>query len=82
MRRYGFVADADRVTYNFLSMVVADFATDRYIREKYNVVKRTSATRIVRGYSQNVIGFGWTNGVFLELMHELSPTLLDRLQKE
>jgi alpha,alpha-trehalase len=82
MRRYGFAVDADRVTYNFLSMVVADFATDRYIREKYNVVKRTSATRIVRGYSQNVIGFGWTNGVFLELLNELSPALLDRLEKE
>jgi len=82
MRRYGFAADADRVTYNFLSMVVADFATDRYIREKYDVVKRTSATRIVKGYSQNVIGFGWTNGVFLELLNELSPALLDRLEKE
>ncbi len=82
MRRYGFAADADRVTYNFLSMVIADFVTDRYIREKYNVVKRTSATRIVKGYSQNVIGFGWTNGVFLELLNELSPALLDRLEKE
>jgi alpha,alpha-trehalase len=82
MRRYGFAADADRVTYNFLSMVLEDFATDRYIREKYNVVKRTSATRIVRGYSENVIGFGWTNGVFLELLNQLSPALLDRLEKE
>jgi alpha,alpha-trehalase len=82
MRRYGFAADADRVTYNFLSMVIADFVADRYIREKYNVVKRTSATRIVKGYSQNVIGFGWTNGVFLELLNELSPALLDRLEKE
>jgi|SRR3984885_2340159 alpha,alpha-trehalase len=82
MRRYGFVADADRVTYNFLSMVVADFVTDRFIREKYNVVKRTSETRIVKGYSQNVIGFGWTNGVFLELLSQSSPALLDRLEKE
>jgi alpha,alpha-trehalase len=82
MRRYGFAADADRVAYNFLSMVIEDFATDRYIREKYNVVKRTSITRIVKGYSQNVIGFGWTNGVFLELLKELPPPLLDRLKKE
>ncbi len=82
MRRYGFNADADRVAYNFLSMVIEDFATDRYIREKYNVVKRTSITRIVKGYSQNVIGFGWTNGVFLELLHELPPPLLDRLKRE
>ena len=82
MRRYGFSADADRVAYNFLSMVIEDFVTDRYIREKYNVVKRTSITRIVKGYSQNVIGFGWTNGVFLELLHELPPPLLDRLKRE
>ena len=82
MRRYGFAVDADRVTYNFLSMVIADFATDRYIREKYNVVKRTSETRIVKGYSENVIGFGWTNGVFLELLNESPPALVDRLKKE
>ena len=82
MRRYGFTADADRVAYNFLSMVIEDFVTDRYIREKYNVVKRTSITRIVKGYSQNVIGFGWTNGVFLELLHELPPATLDRLKRE
>jgi alpha,alpha-trehalase len=82
MRRYGFAADADRVAYNFLSMVIEDFVTDRYIREKYNVVKRTSITRIVKGYSQNVIGFGWTNGVFLELLHELPPPLLERLKRE
>jgi len=82
MRRYGFTADADRVAYSFLSMVIEDFVTDRYIREKYNVVKRTSITRIVKGYSQNVIGFGWTNGVFLELLHEMPPAFLDRLKKE
>ena len=82
MRRCGFSAEADRVAYSFLSMVIEDFATDKYIREKYNVVKRTSITRIVKGYSQNVIGFGWTNGVFLELLHELPPPLLDRLKRE
>jgi alpha,alpha-trehalase len=82
MRRYGSAAEADRITYEFLSMVVEDFATDKYIREKYNVVKRTSETRIVKGYSQNVIGFGWTNGVFLELLSQMPPDLLDRLRKE
>ncbi len=81
MRRYGFAAEADRVAYNFLSMVVEDFVTDKFIREKYNVVKRTSETRIVKGYSQNVIGFGWTNGVFLELLNQLPASLIDRLRK-
>ena len=82
MRRYGFTAEADRVAYNFLSMVIENFVTDKYIREKYNVVERTSITHIVEGYSQNVIGFGWTNGVFLELLHQLPPPLLDRLKRE
>jgi alpha,alpha-trehalase len=82
MRRYGFDADADRITYSFLSMVVEDFETNRFIREKYNVVKRTSETHIVEGYSQNVIGFGWTNGVFLDLLKQSPPALVDRLEKE
>jgi alpha,alpha-trehalase len=82
MRRYGYSADADRVAFNFLSMVMENFVTDKYIREKYNVVQRTSITHIVEGYSQNVIGFGWTNGVFLELLHQLPPPLLDRLKTE
>jgi alpha,alpha-trehalase len=82
MRRYGYAAEADRVAYSFLSMVIENFVTDKYIREKYNVVQRTSITHIVEGYSQNVIGFGWTNGVFLELQHELPPALLDRLKRE
>jgi len=82
MRRYGYSAEADRVAFNFLSMVMKNFVTDKYIREKYNVVKRTSITHIVEGYSQNVIGFGWTNGVFLELLHQLPPPLLDRLKTE
>jgi alpha,alpha-trehalase len=46
------------------------------------VVKRTSETRIVKGYSENVIGFGWTNGVFLELLHQSPPAVWDRLEKE
>jgi alpha,alpha-trehalase len=82
MRRYGYAAEADRVAYNFLSMVIENFVTDKYIREKYNVVQRTSITHIVEGYSQNVIGFGWTNGVFLQLQHELPPPLLERLKRE
>jgi alpha,alpha-trehalase len=70
--RYGYKADADRIAYSFLSMVMQNFERDKTIREKYNVVTRSSETHIGEGYSQNVIGFGWTNGVFLELLHELS----------
>ena len=39
-------------------------------------------THINAGYAQNVIGFGWTNGVFLELWRQLPPTLeLPRMRR-
>lgn len=68
LRRYGYAAEADRIAENFLTMVVQNYAKDHTMREKYNVVTRSSATRIRVGYSQNEIGFGWTNGVFSELL--------------
>lgn len=71
MRRYGHNAEADRVSTEFLSMVLLNFARDKTIREKYNVVTRSSETLVKAGYSANVIGFGWTNATFLELLHAL-----------
>jgi alpha,alpha-trehalase len=71
LRRYGDSQDAETASQQFLSMVTENFRRDGTIREKYNVVTRSSKTRIGVGYKQNVIGFGWTNGVFMELLHEL-----------
>jgi alpha,alpha-trehalase len=82
LRRYGYGRDADRITEKFLSMVLDNFRTEHTLREKYNVVTRSSATHILAGYSQNVTGFGWTNGVFLELLHQSPPELVARLRKE
>ena len=82
MRRYGFSDDADRISYEFLSMVAENFRRDGNIREKYDVVTRSSEAHVEAGYAMNVVGFGWTNGVFLELQHELPPPLLDRLKRE
>ena len=49
------------------------FAAMRNIREKYNVVTRSSETHIQAGSNTaNVIGFGWTNGVFVTLFDELT----------
>ena len=73
LRRYAYHVEAARISDNFLTMVVQNFEKDHTIREKYNVVTRSSATRIRVGYSQNEIGFGWTNGVFLELLAQRSP---------
>jgi alpha,alpha-trehalase len=82
IRRYGFQADADRLSYEFLSTVVENFRRDGTIREKYNAVTRSSETKVTTGYSTNVVGFGWTNGVFLTLLHDLPATDASRLAKE
>jgi alpha,alpha-trehalase len=79
LRRYGFNKEADRVSYAFLSMVMENFARDGNIREKYDAVRRSSETQVAAGYHQNVIGFGWTNGVFLELLHDLPDELAEKL---
>jgi alpha,alpha-trehalase len=82
LRRYGFNADADRVSYEFLSMVAENFRRDGNIREKYNVVTRSSEAHVELGYSMNVVGFGWTNAAFLELLHGLPKSMVERLARE
>jgi alpha,alpha-trehalase len=73
MRRYGHNAEADRVSTEFLSTVLESFMRDGTIREKYNVVTRSSETNVKAGYAVNVIGFGWTNAAFVELLYALPP---------
>jgi alpha,alpha-trehalase len=82
LRRYGFNADADRVSYEFLSTVAENFRRDGTIKEKYNVVTRSSEAHVELGYEMNVVGFGWTNAAFLELLHGLPKDMVDRLEKE
>lgn len=78
MRRYGFKEDADRISYEFLSTLAENFRRDGTIREKYNAVTRSSETQVTAGYQANVAGFGWTNGVFLELLGALPRNLVER----
>ena len=82
LRRYGYTADADRISYEFLSSVAENFRREGTIREKYDVVTRSSEAHVSAGYQANVVGFGWTNGVFLELLRELPKEMIDRLAKE
>jgi alpha,alpha-trehalase len=71
LRKYGFQEAADRISREFVSMVTENFHRDGTIREKYNVVTRSSEASVTAGYQSNVIGFGWTNGVVLELLEGL-----------
>jgi alpha,alpha-trehalase len=82
LRRYGYAADADRIGYKFLSTVAENFRREGTIREKYDVVTRSAEAHVSAGYQANVIGFGWTNGVFLEFLQELPKAMIDRLAKE
>ncbi len=82
LRRYGYAEDANRISLNFLSMVLENFRREGTMREKYDVVTRSSETQVAAGYTQNVVGFGWTNGVFVELLHELPEPWVERLSRQ
>src|ERR1700733_8982270 len=82
LRRYGFTDDANRISSKFISTVAENFRREGTIREKYNVVTRSSDVQVIAGYQANVVGFGWTNGVFLQLLQELPKEMIDRLAKE
>ena len=82
MRRYGHNVEADRVSVEFLSMVMEDYHRDGTIREKYDVVTRSSETNVKAGYAANVIGFGWTNAAFVELLHSLPAEKVAHLEDE
>ena len=74
LRRYGYAKEADRITANFLSMVLKDFIEHNTIVEKYDVERRSSqlGAGIKFGYAANQIGFGWTNAAFIELYAEMA----------
>ena len=74
LRRYGFHAEAERLSLKFLSMILRDFDQHRTIKEKYNVIEGKSdlGAGIRFGYTSNEIGFGWTNAAFVLLWQEIS----------
>jgi alpha,alpha-trehalase len=72
LRRYGFNADADRISEEFLSLVRDEYLKVGFIVEKYDVVRRgTDSSSIRFGYQSNQAGFGWTNAVYTLLLDEL-----------
>ena len=69
----GFHADAVRITQEFDATVDAGFAADGTIREKYNVAAGNAQVSVSSGYQQNVVGFGWTNAVYLKMKQVAGP---------
>jgi alpha,alpha-trehalase len=68
----GFSGDAGRVAAKFSETIRQNFEHDGTIREKYNVVSGSANVEVATGYKSNVVGFGWTNGVYLEMNDLLS----------
>jgi alpha,alpha-trehalase len=70
LRKYGFTNDSNRLSNKFRHTVEANYLLDGTIREKYNVVDGSANIAVAAGYKANVIGFGWTNGVYERLAHQ------------
>lgn len=73
LRRYGYDRAADRLTTKFVGLVSKEFDEHGVILEKYDLVQRESdvSAGIQYGYSENVIGFGWTNAAVLRLLDQM-----------
>jgi alpha,alpha-trehalase len=65
--RSGFHSDAVRIAQKFTTTILDNFLRDSTIREKYNVASGSDNVKVAAGYKANVVGFGWTNAVYLEL---------------
>lgn len=70
LQHYGYRDEALRLANKFITLVTQEFERTGTIFEKYDL-ERCSAKvsdEIFFGYSSNEIGFGWTNGIFLDLL--------------
>jgi alpha,alpha-trehalase len=72
--RFGFHADAVRIAQSFSKTILDNFQHDGTMREKYNVVDGSANIKVAAGYKSNVVGFGWTNAVYLMLQELLNST--------
>ena len=75
---YGFHDDARRIAREFTATIERSLAADGTIREKYNMASGNAEVKISAGYTANVIGFGWSNGVYLKLQALLRERPGDR----
>ncbi|WP_130617663.1 trehalase family glycosidase [Dyella amyloliquefaciens] len=78
---YGFHDDAKRIAGKFTTTVDQGLADDGTIREKYNMVLGNADVKVSAGYSENVVGFGWTNGVYLMMQQVISGAATQPVNK-
>ncbi len=73
LRKTGYLNDARKVSDEFTHTIRTSFEKEGTIHEKYNVETGSSNVELIAGY-QNVVGFGWTNAVYVEMEHLLHST--------
>jgi alpha,alpha-trehalase len=78
LSQYGFTSDAERIASKFSATILDNFLHDRTIREKYNVVSGSANVAVATGYKSNVVGFGWTNGVYLQMKNLIATAAKKR----
>lgn len=69
LQAYGFRTDARRIACEFTGTIDRSFATSGTIVEKYNMYLGNADVHVTAGYKQNMVGFGWTNAVYLKMRH-------------
>jgi alpha,alpha-trehalase len=74
LSQYNYNADADRIAKKFSNTILTNFLHDGTIREKYNVVSGSANVEVATGYKSNVVGFGWTNAIYLRMNELLMHT--------
>jgi len=67
LEKSGFHADALRIAHAFSATIEENYQHDGTMREKYNVISGDANVKVAAGYKSNVVGFGWTNSVYLKL---------------
>jgi alpha,alpha-trehalase len=66
LERTGYHNDSARIAGKFDATVLENFQRDGTIREKYDVANGSANVLVAAGYKSNVVGFGWTNAVYLK----------------
>ncbi len=70
LRRYGYVEQATRIGLKWLNLLRQDWLITGSLFEKYDVVSGSS--QVLTDRYKNQQGFGWTNGVYVSLVDEMS----------
>jgi alpha,alpha-trehalase len=72
--RYGYHDDAARIARDFSQAILDNFLHDGTIREKYNVADGSANVKVAAGYKSNVVGFGWSNAVYLKMQDVIAAS--------